>query len=482
MLVIRRYCFGTVLILLSFFCLTLLSFAAQGPDTTNMAILVDRSGSMRGTGGDPQGLSRAAVEFLLDQLELASDENKCALVLFSSNVKVIPENGLTNDFEKLRSELNMLSKIGGNTDLEEALNRGLQLLSKSSGRKQMVLISDGKPEPDFKSTRAPERFPLLFERWRKARSESRRRAILEKLSEISTNRIKTLLLDVLRENKVELYPVALTGIQANGEELLRKMAIEVTQDVNAFKKADAVDLIKVLDSIVPKPIGLMNILRTTLREADLNQWEADFNLDSYLKKVRVLILYERTSSDVKWVLEGATGIGISRDHPNGARYAAARDRNGDGKIIYERIFLDNPAPGHYKLMFSSPKFIPPLRVIVEGRTDLRLAITASPLPAEVGIPVTFFCRTVGTTSLNLTSAEGALLNENGLYAKQKLLFSPKSQNVVSSRWVPRTSGRYRLRLKAYLDKEKNRYLSGEYSILVRPKQAVKLYIEIPVRQ
>ncbi len=62
---------------------------------------------------------------------------------------------------------------------------------------------------------------------------------------------------------------------------------EVTRDPKAFKKAQGQELIDSLDAIVPKPVSLMNISRTALREGGRNSWSANFQLDGSLEKVRV---------------------------------------------------------------------------------------------------------------------------------------------------------------------------------------------------
>ena len=453
--------------------------AQSEPEQIDMAILVDRSSSMTQPGGDPQGLARAAVEFLLDQLELAHDGHRAALVLFNSTVTSIPQGGLTADKEVLRGQLQRLAEIRGNTDLEEALQEGLRLLSKSQGRKQLVLISDGLPEPDFTSARAQVRFQEQAKGWASARTDTQKRNILQQMSQVSTENILKSGLAILKENKIEIYPIALTGIEAHGEELLKQMALQVTQDAQAFKKIRGEQLVAGLDEIIPKPISLMNIRRAELTSPGQNNWTVDFPMDSSLERVRILVLYQKPPSDQeKWVLTGPMGT-MSPDQPGAARYLAAKDKNGAGKTIFDRLFIDRPQAGNYTLTFRSKGFLPPMQVIVEGRTKLRLAATADPNPGEVGLPVAIFCRLEGDPAARLVNAQVRIVDDKGQSEGENLVFTPDANQVLKTSWTPGQPGSYRLLVRGFLDADKKRYLSTRLALRVQPKQAVELGIEIP---
>lgn len=440
------------------------------------------SGSVRfhaTAGGDPQGLSRAAVEFLLDQLELAHDQDRAAVVLFNSTVNTIPKTGLTTDGEALRKGLTVLSEVKGNTDLEEALHVGLRLLAPSKGRKQIVLISDGKPEPDLTSARIAERFPEQLRQYRKARTDQRRSRVLERIYELSADKIRQSTLGVLKENQIEIYPIALTGIQAPGEELLRQMARQVTQDEQAFIRIRGRDLVDALDRIIPKPVNLMTIQRARL-DRRRGDWSVRFHLDNSLQRVRVLVLFRAAPPpDLTWVLSGPMGT-ITADQPGAARYLAAKDQNGQGKPVFERLFLDQPKPGDYTLNFRTSSFLPPMQVVVEGRTSLRLAVTAEPDPAEVNLPVTFYCRVDSGPGTQLYSAQGCLVDEQGHSVASSLSFSSGQDQNLQASWVPVRPGQYRLFVRGYLNSGQTRYLTSRYLLRVQPQQAVHLQIEIPV--
>ncbi len=454
-------------------------FAWGQAEATDMVILIDRSGSMRGPGGDPEGLSMAAVQFLLDQLELAGNGNRAALVLFDSVTKLVPEEGLTADFEgAIRPQLDLLKRIGGNTDLEEALLQGMRLLSQSRGRKQMVLISDGKPEPDFQSARASERFPDQYRLFAKSPLSGRTTELLSQLSEISTNRISKLLFGLLKENGVEVYPLAMTGIQAPGEDLLRQMAMTVSGDAGAFKKVVSRDMIQALNDIVPKPESLLTVARVSLEQGGQRDWSAHFEVQEPLLKLRVMILYREPSSGVSWKVQGPAGT-FTPQTPNGARYSMARHRHGEGKLIFERFFLDEPPKGSYRLDFQSSAFLPAMDVIVEGRTDLRLTVDARPQPSEVGVPTEIFCGLIDSRGFGLKSGNVSIVDPSGVPLATPLDLRPSDNGTLTTRWTPSAPGSYLLKVVGYLNEARTRYLTARYVLRVHPPQAVQLRVVIP---
>jgi hypothetical protein len=165
--------------------------------------------------------------------------------------------------------------------------------------------------------------------------------------------------------------------------------------------------------------------------------------------------------------------------PGAARYLAAKDANGGGNTIFERLFLDNPQAGNYTLTFNAKGFLPPLQVIVEGRTSMRLAATAEPNPGEVQAPVTLFCRLEGGADLQLHSATARIVNEGG-EPGGKLSFSRDPGQALKASWTPLQPGNYRVLITGYLDPNLKRFLSTRLDLRVQPKQAVELKLEIPV--
>jgi hypothetical protein len=417
------------------------AIAQTETDVTDMVILLDRSGSMNWASGDKRGLSRAAVEFLLDQLELANPENRAALILFESTVNIIPANGLTNNLDEIRSRLSEVKKIKGDTDLEMALTEGLRLLAKNTARREMVLISDGQPDPDPYSanSRIVERFPDLYERFHKAKDANKKslqKKIRTEMQVASAKNIEKAQFGALREAGIEIYPIGLSGIQELGEELLRKMAVEITKDAAAFKKVKGNDMGSALDQIVPKPESLINIKRDEFNGGGHNKWSTNFHLGCNLDQVRVLLLYENTPpDDIEWQIQGPSGV-INNKQVGDARYMVAKDKNGEGRRIFERIFLDRPLKGDYSFTVKSGSFLEPMCVIVEGRTKARIIVKAEPDPAEVGLPVDVFCRIEGSSDISLSNAKASIINELGQEVAQIEHFTLGPDEILNAAWTP----------------------------------------------
>uniref|UniRef100_A0A832A4T9 VWA domain-containing protein n=1 Tax=Desulfacinum infernum TaxID=35837 RepID=A0A832A4T9_9BACT len=445
--------------------------------STNMVIVVDRSGSMKEPGGDPEGLGRAAVEFLLDQLELAGPENRAAVLPFSTMVKAIPTEGVTSDFENaIRPHLGVLAEVDGYTDLEEALRQGLRRLDGAEGRKQMVLISDGQPEPDFQSARVAERFP---EQYRKFRSNPKaEKSLKEQMAQMSSEQIQRFLFGLLKEKGIEVYPLALTGIEAHGEDLLRNMAVQVTQDAAAFKKTLSRDLLRALEEIVPKPPSVLTVFKASFDQGGHKQWSTAFQLQEPVKMLRILIMYGEKPSGVTWHLQGPAGS-IQPNQPGSARYAAAKDKNGKGDVIFERLFLDAPPLGTYRIDFESKGFLPGIKVIVDARTDWTLSVQTRPDPGEVGVPVEIFCGLTGARSQGLKSGQVEIVDPKGMPVGEPLVLQEAQNGVVQGRWTPSTAGTHLLKVVGYLDPDRTRSLAAKHLVHVKPRQAVSLRLLVP---
>jgi hypothetical protein len=454
---------------------------ASGMETqkTDMVILLDRSGSMDWESGDPRGLSRSAVEFLLDQLELANPENRAVLVLFASDVNIVPEQGLTSNLDVIRARLDEVKVTSGDTDLEMAITAGLKLLAQSTATREIVMISDGQPDPDPRNpdARVMERFPKLYEKFHEAGSEKLQAKVRSQIQSASMDNIERAQFGALKEADIEVYPIGLSGIQELGEELLRKMALQVTSDAGAFKKVKGNDMVSALDQIVPKPESLINIKRDAFKGGGSTTWSTSFQLDWNLELVRILILYDKKPPEgVSWQLRGPGGMIDARRIDGG--YLAARDRNGDGELIFERVFLNNPLTGDYSLSVESSRFLEPFRVIIEGRTKARIIIRAEPDPAEAGLPVDLFT-TLEDDEISLSDAKVNIVNESGMVVATIDDFSPGKDKILKADWVPQEPGLYKMKITGYIDPQKEKYLGAQRQLIVKPKQAVNLRVIIP---
>lgn len=106
-----------------------------------LLILLDSSGSMNDNyaGGMKHDVIKNAASFLLDHLQ---PEDRVMVMGFNSSAWTISE--MTQDVAATRAKLSALNVVGGKTAIFDALMAGLRNIQEFSGRKMLVLCSDGE--------------------------------------------------------------------------------------------------------------------------------------------------------------------------------------------------------------------------------------------------------------------------------------------------------------------------------------------------
>ncbi|MDY0236523.1 MAG: SpaA isopeptide-forming pilin-related protein [Gudongella sp.] len=129
--------------------LTIEGKGKEEPETTDIVLVLDESGSMEGS--KLTDVKSTAKDFVSGILALNS-LNKVGLVSFSGYANI--DKALSNDEPSLESKINALS-AGGGTNIQDALRKADSAISGSNADNQyIVLLSDGAPTYSYKGTSA----------------------------------------------------------------------------------------------------------------------------------------------------------------------------------------------------------------------------------------------------------------------------------------------------------------------------------------
>jgi Ca-activated chloride channel family protein len=108
---------------------------AQGEEPLSVVLAIDRSGSMRGQA--IRDAKQAAIDFITEIRGI----DRVGVVSFDDTVTVIAR--LATDKGSLSKDIQKIS-VGKDTALNDAVKRSLQLLAPFTGRRAVVVLTDGK--------------------------------------------------------------------------------------------------------------------------------------------------------------------------------------------------------------------------------------------------------------------------------------------------------------------------------------------------
>jgi len=454
---------------------------------SDLVVLLDRSRSMRQT--DPRGLSKALTLYVIDQVELASDNNRAAIVPFSTEVVPLMP-ALSADFDALRQQLAQIPTPDGLTDLEMALKTAYKLLAPidDGRRKQVVALTDGLPNPDPADR---DRFPDIAEQFRKRAERLRpdslayRNLEIEFAGKAKDRSIKTIETAVLSgfEGKIEVYPIGLKSALTD-QEFLKRIALRTARTEQAFALVeDTRELVLAAERIAYKGDQHLLLVRERV-EGRATGYNKDFLVDPHLTKARIVIYYLDESvkaEDFELTLTAPGGERVTRES---GRYLNARDRDGTGGAVFERFFLDNVAKGTWRVAIKSrraTRVLPRFELLIEGRTNLKLAVEAN--PSEIQVPGPVELRAVlsdpeGHPSA-IARATGEVRDRTGQVLP--LSFKVEAGGVAVARLdlPPQPLGDYLAAVRAFIRPDDPSGVGGRTHFLAKPLEPVQLSVVIP---
>ncbi len=291
-------------------CLIILAVFSYIPETStatskpdiDVVVVMDSSGSMKKT--DPLSLRIPAAKLFIS---LLSQNDRAGIISFSDEASPLSPLLLLDSDSNKKMLLQATEKItssGLHTNLFEALNKGLEVLSgaKKSGREQIVvLMSDGMMD-----TGDPEKD----------------RALLEKLKQDLTK--------ALLDKGIKVYAIAFT--EGSDRALLEK----VSKQTGGFYHLALTDK--------DFHIVFTSIFESLKRPDMLPMTDSGFLVDNSIEEVTIIATKE------------AANTTIQLDSPDGKKYSSRNKPPETEWVVsnnFDMMTIRKPVEGKWKILFST---------------------------------------------------------------------------------------------------------------------------------
>lgn len=474
----------------------LMQIFADTPDKyqgCDVAILLDRSGSMRKN--DDKGLAIALTIYLIDQIDFLKDNSKIVLIPFSTDIQVLPKSGLTNDFPGLLKEVSKIPAPYGNTDMELALLRARQLLAPYDGgrEKMIILITDGNPIPNPADyNRYPEvakQFIAIESNYVKASPGYE--DILDKYGKKVAEKTRNNILHTIApslNNKCSLHLLAL------GEKGIdRNFIIELSQSVNDRPDNFMIvnsnrDFIRSSNNLFPKGYQVVDFYSDHISNYRQTTYDKSFNLPVSLERFRLTVNYLRedvNENDISIQINVPTIGMISRETQN-AHYLIAKSDDGRGGLVFERFLFENPVPsGTWSLNLKRNGYtivpLPDLYIIGEGITTAKLEMTIIPQEIFVGDKVDVIAALINPDGqrIPLTKIEAKLIDPSGNVTSSSFLKA--SNNEMQMAVYPQEKGKYIIESTAFINDNPEQTIKSTINFTTQIPEPVDIFVSIPYK-
>ncbi len=463
------------------------SNAAEPPakGALDMAILVDRSGSMKGV---QNNMALALIQFIIDQTFFFQDDVRLVLIPFSDKAQSQPQQGFFTDVEPALVAAGKLPDPSGGTDIEAALETGQQRLAPFDGQRNKiaVMMTDGKPEPSPSDAR---RFPKTAEKISNKCGKPGTpnysgcvQPFLDQISKESMDTIVNVLIPAFA-GKMPLYTIALAGGSIN-REFLEACSRISTQRNDAFQIVERQNLITAANVLIPKGQNVINIYQRQVDERRSAPVEDTFRLPLSLKRVRFVVNYLDPG-----IREGEIAIEIHLPNGqilrnSGAESSLFSARAADGSLVFQRLILSTPVPfgdGKVVVKRTAGGALPRMLIVAEGiMTEGAFRITLTPPQPEAGDNLIIDARIEESGRVIPAEAiRGKIYAPDGRSVDISLDKKPDGTFQKTYPIPDGARGRHILTLMAVLNSKLNQNISGQTEFTVSPPNPVVLLPEIP---
>ncbi|MEA2061547.1 MAG: vWA domain-containing protein [Thermodesulfobacteriota bacterium] len=416
---------NSLLILLIYFCFVLGADVLAAP--VDLVIVLDRSGSMAKHLNDPKGLAAPAAAFILEQLSLMGEDNRAAIVPFNDYVMVLgqktadvrkaltrnipgliemlragtsddafefrenaPENPA--DFSRLlRSQMNE----NGETELDPALNlAGRILAEKPERQKVIVLLSDGKPEVNYKDrTRLQQLGEFLgmdlIKRYQSGGAANVKNQINKKYADyILDKTIKELI-----GNNISILPIAFEAGKRGSKGLAEflKQIREMSEGDKNVPLTTSSTLIQKLMDFLPSGanhIQLHKGINFIEKNTTLTVKEHNITIPKFSNQVRFLFSFPNSHPAYKVGMKFYHNDKLVTDTGQILDYEVihTRQRQRDNSLVYLSFrFKGKDITGKWRIELmdqskAQAQGLPQTDLLIDVRADLNLEIQSIPQP------------------------------------------------------------------------------------------------------
>ena len=390
----------------------ILTFVIEGfSKGLDMILLLDRSGSMKGT--DPNYMIIPTTAYIIEQLYFSGEENsRVSVITFSNDAQILGnvKNPLNNNFCEwldllqlyfnskypapcLTGNRNKLAKLvktqleaNGYTDLYPALRIASSLLSKDENKeKYIILLTDGMPFPDINENDTILKNiigkDLFYKVLKKMRKEKKEFYQLYQEGDADALKVGHLYLEAILnfadkklKGKIKFIPIVFDKTEREGIEFLKKLSSTINGEKNAIiYKVNKNNLLSTIANIVPRTERNLLIYKN-----EKFSGKTDIKVPKLSEKIRVFFYFPKNNTISKVFPK----VEINDDLITPIESREFYDKKK--KLIYKSLIIDQAGNIKISLYNANNKLINSAYLIIDTVADLNPILTVNPKVPVIG--------------------------------------------------------------------------------------------------